>query len=79
MTIMIMIMTVVIVVLIRLHYTKGDRIKILMTWMIPHPQMALTGHHIRVEMKHPTHTHPLKQRIGIDTGVDPIVVVGPVR
>ena len=28
-------------------------------------------------MKHPTCTHPLKQRIGIDTGVDPIVVVGP--
>ena len=27
-------------------------------------------------MKYPTRTHPLKQRIGIDTGVDPIVVVG---
>ena len=47
-----------------------------MTWMIPHPQMALTDHH-GVEMKHPTRTHPLKQRIGIDTGVDPIVIVGP--
>ena len=50
---------------------------ILTTQMIPHPQMALTGHHVRVEMKHPTRTHPLKQRIGIDTDVDPIVVVGP--
>ena len=28
-------------------------------------------------MKHPTCTHPLKQRIGIDTSIDPIVVVGP--
>ena len=48
-----------------------------MTRMIPHPQMALTGHHVQVEMKHSTRTHPLKQRIGIDIGVDPIVVVGP--
>ena len=77
MTIMITIMTVVIVVLIRLYYTKGDRIKILTTRMIPHPQMALTDHHVEVGMKHLTRTHPLKQRIGIDTDVDPIVVVGP--
>ena len=28
-------------------------------------------------MKHPTRTHSLKQRIGIDTDVDPMVVVGP--
>ena len=48
-----------------------------MTRMIPHPQMALTGHHVRVEMKHLTRTHPLKQRIGIDTGIDSIVVVRP--
>ena len=39
---------------------NGNRIMILTTWMIPHPQMALTGHHNRVEMKHPTCTHPLK-------------------
>ena len=45
--------------------------------MIPLPQMALTGHHIQVEIKYLTCTHPLKQRIGINTGVDPIVVVGP--
>ena len=46
--------------------------------MIPHPQMALTDHHVRVKMKHLTRTHPPKQRIGIDTGIDPIVlVVGP--
>ena len=50
---------------------------ILTTWMILHPQMALIDHHARVKMKLPTHTHPLKQRIGIDTGIDPIVVVGP--
>ena len=50
---------------------------ILTTPMIPHPQMALTGHHNRVEMKYLTHTHPLTQRIGIDTGVNPKVVVGP--
>ena len=48
---------------------------ILTTWMILHPQMALIGHHAQVEMKYLTHTHPLKQRIGIDTGVDPIVVI----
>ena len=46
-----------------------------MTWMILHPHMALIGHHVQVEMKYPTCTHPLKQRIGIDTGVDPIVVI----
>ena len=28
-------------------------------------------------MKYPTCTHPLTQRIGINTGIDPIVVVGP--
>ena len=74
MTIMIMIMTVAIVVLIPLLNTNGDRIMILTTQMILHPQMALIGHHAQVEMRHPTRTHPLKQRIGIDTGVDPIVV-----
>ena len=47
---------------------------ILTTQMILHPQMALIVHHAQVEMRHPTRTHPLKQRIGIDTGVDPIVV-----
>ena len=77
MTIMIMIMTIAIVVLIRPPNTNGVRIMILTTPMIPHPQMALTGHHNRVEMKYLTRTHPLTQRIGIDTGVDPIVVVGP--
>ena len=46
MTILITIMTVAIVVLIRLLNTNGDRIMILMTWMILHPQMALTGHHV---------------------------------
>ena len=44
--------------------------------MILHPQIALIGHHARVEMKYLTHTHPLKQRIGINTGIDPIVVIG---
>ena len=77
MTIMIMIMTVAIVILIQLLNTNGDRIMILTTWMILHSQMARTGHHVRVDMKYPTRTHPLKQRIGIDIGVDPIVVVGP--
>ena len=77
MTTMIMIMTVAIVVLIRLTNTNGDRIMILTTWMILHPQMALIGHHVQVEMRYTTCTHPLKQRIGINTGVDPIVVVGP--
>ena len=77
MTIMIMIMTIAIVVLIRLLNINSDRIMILMTWMIHHPQMALTGHHVQVEMKYPTCTHPLTQRIGINTGIDPIVVVGP--
>ena len=52
-------------------------IMVLMTWMILHPQMALIGHHARVEMRLPTHTHPLKQRIGINTDVGPIVVIGP--
>ena len=28
-------------------------------------------------MRYPTHTHPLKQRIGINTSVGPIVVIGP--
>ena len=46
------------------------------TQIILHPQMALIGHPIRVEMKYLTHTHPLKQRIGIDTGVNPIIVIG---
>ena len=48
-----------------------------MTWMILHPQMALIDHHTQVEMKPPTHTHPLKQRIGIDTDIGPTVVIGP--
>ena len=77
MTIMIMIMTVAIVVLIRLFNTNSNRIMILTTQMILHPQMALIGHHARVKMRLPTCTHPLKQRIGIDAGIDPIVVVGP--
>ena len=33
------------------------------------------NHHARVEMKYLTHTHPLKQRIGIDTDVDPMVII----
>ena len=45
--------------------------------MILHPQMALIGHHAQVEMRYPTSTHPLKQRIGINTDVGPIVVIGP--
>ena len=72
-----MIMTVVIVVLLRLLNTNGSRIMILTTWMILHPQMALIGHHARVKMRLPTWTHPLEQRIGIDAGIDPRVVVGP--
>jgi hypothetical protein len=78
-TIMIMIMTIAIVVLIRPLNPNGNMIMILMTQVIPHPQMALTDHHVRVKMKYLTRTHPLKHRIGIDTGVDPIVVVGPGR
>ena len=39
----------------------------LMTQMILHPQMVLIGHQIQVKIKYPTHTHPLEQRIGIDT------------
>ena len=54
---------------------KDNRVMTLMTWMIFHPQMALVGHHIPVEMKYLTHTHPLKQRIGINTDIDPIVVI----
>ena len=72
-----MIMTVAIVVQLRLLNTNGSRIMILTTWMILHPQMALIGHHTQVEMRYPTCTHPLKQRIGIDTGIGPIVVIGP--
>jgi hypothetical protein len=68
-TIMIMIMTVAIVVLIQLLNTNGSRIMILTTRIILYPQMALIGHHARVEMRFLTRTHPLKQRIGIDTGV----------
>ena len=48
----------------------------LTTWMILHPQMALIGYHTQVEIKYLTHTHPLKQRIGIDTSIDLIVVIG---
>ena len=48
---------------------------ILTTWMILHPRMALIGHHTQVEIKFLTQTHPLKQRIEIDTDVDPIVVI----
>ena len=77
MTIMIMIMTVAIVVLIRLLNTNGGRIMILMTRMILHPQMALIGHHTQVERRYLTHTHPLKQRIGINTDIGPIVVIRP--
>jgi hypothetical protein len=40
-----------------------------------HPQMALIGHHTQIKMKYLTHTHPLEQRIGIDTDIDPIVVI----
>ena len=75
--IMIMIMTVAIVILIRLFSTNGGRIMILMTQMILHPLMTHIGHHAQVEMKYMTCTHPLKQRIGIDTGVSPIVVIRP--
>ena len=50
---------------------------ILTTWMILHPQMSLIGHHTRVKIRYPTRTHPLKQKIGIDTGIGPIVVIGP--
>ena len=47
----------------------------LTTWMILHPQMALISHHAQVEMKYLTHTHPLEQRIGINTDIYPIVVI----
>ena len=73
---MITIMIVAIVVLIRLLNTNSGRIIILTTRMILHPQMALIGHHAQVEMRLLTCTNPLKQRIGIDTGVNPIIVIG---
>ena len=47
----------------------------LTTQMILHPQMALIGHHAQVQMKHPTHTNPLEQRIGIDKDIDFTVVI----
>ena len=46
---------------------------ILTTQMILHLQI---GHHAWVKMKYPTHTHSPKQRIGINTDFDPIVVIG---
>jgi hypothetical protein len=47
----------------------------LMTWMILHPQMALISNHILVEIKHPTHIHPLGQRTGINVLINPTIVI----
>jgi hypothetical protein len=70
------IMIAVTVVQIRLRVNWDDRAMTLTTRMILHPRMALIGHHARVGMKRPTHTHPLGQRIGIDEDVDPTGVIG---
>ena len=42
----------------------------------PDDSSSMDGHHVRMKIKYLTHTHPLKQRIEINTSIDPIVVIG---